>query len=133
MTADQFKGVIAAYIAREQRLSDQYKADIEKHKQESMDALKMEYGDNHEATVNKAAEFIRAIGSQMGEGKAEEFSKWLDDTKFGDDPMVIRLFAAAAKLISEDTLHTGEGGEDDGRPVTDDGKPRLKFKSMGDK
>jgi hypothetical protein len=133
LTGEQFKGVMGRYIERELKLTEQYRNDIKKHREESMDALKMEFGDQHEDKVNRAAGVIKALGEKMGEGKAEEFNKWLDDTKFGDDPMVIRLFAAAAELISEDLLHTGGSGDgDETRPTTPDGKPRLKFPSMGD-
>lgn len=134
LTAEQFKGLMGHYFERETGLLDKAREEIKTHREESMNALKMEWGDKADEKINRSGSFIRAIGQKMGEGKMEDFVKWLNDTKFGDDPMVIRLFAAAADLISEDTLMTGnreEGGET--RPTTQDGKPRLIYPSMGDK
>lgn len=132
-TADQFKGLMGHYIERETGLMEKMREQIKTNREESMNALKMEWGDQTDEKVGKSGSFIRTIGEKMGEGKSEEFAKWLDDTKFGDDPMVIRLFATAAELISEDALALGsQENEGEKRPTTPDGKPRLKFESMGD-
>lgn len=134
LTPDQFKGVLGRYFEREKQGIEAYQNDIKKHREESMEALKMEYGDKLDEKVSRAAGFIRAVGEKMGEGKTDEFNKWLDDTKFGDDPMVIRLFALAADLIGEDTLILGNREkESETRPIGQDGKARLRFTSMGDK
>jgi hypothetical protein len=133
LTAEQFRGLMGHYFEREMTNMDKMREEIKTHREESMNALKMEYGDATDQKISKAAEFIRTIGGKMGEGKSEEFNRWLDDTKFGDDPMVIRLFAAAAELISEDVV-IQRGGDDasEKRPIGSDGKHRLRFKSMGE-
>lgn len=133
LTQEQFKGVMNHYLEREKRLADQYRADIEKHREESLKQLKMEYGDAYEAKAKSASDFLLALSEKLGGDKVDAFRKWLDDTKFGDDPMVIRLLATAAELISEDAFIQGDKRLPEGqRPMGQDGKPRLKFNSMGD-
>jgi hypothetical protein len=133
VTNDQFKALMGYYFDRETARMDQMREDIKSHREESMNALKMEYGDKTEEVINKSARFLRAVGEKMGEGKTDEFVKWLNETKFGDDPMVIRLFSAAAKFIGEDVFIQGDGGENPSeRPMGNDGKPRLRFQSMGE-
>ena len=133
LTAEQFKGLMGHYFERESRRMESMRNDIKTHREESMNALKMEYGDKADEKIGNSAKFLLAIGDRMGEGKKDKFVEWLNETKFGDDPMVIRLFATAAELISEDTLIQGnrEQGSDK-RPTTPDGKHRLRFESMGD-
>jgi len=133
LTQEQFKAVMGHYIERETRLAEQYKADIEAHREESMNQLKMEFGDSAEEKIQKASQFLVGLGEKLGGDNVEKVRAWLDDTKFGDDPMVIRLLSKAAELISEDLFIKGEHRNDGGeRPKGVDGEPRLKFTSMGD-
>lgn len=134
MPVEQFKKVMDHYITREKRLADQYNADIEKHREESMTELKKLYGDQFEAKCRSANVFLDAIGRKLGEDGYKNFRSWLDETKFGDDPMVIRLLAKASELISEDSYidKGGDGTPPKERPKMDDGSPRLTFPSMGD-
>jgi DNA-binding transcriptional MerR regulator len=131
---NNFKKIMDHYVEREKRIADQYNADIDRHRQESEDELKRLFGDRYESKCKSANVFLDAIGKKLGEQDYGKFRKWLDDTKFGDDPMVIRLFAKASELISEDsyitnTEHRTNEGE---RPKSVDGSPRLRFESMGD-
>ena len=130
---DHFKRVMDYYFAREKRLIDNFKADESRHREEAEGELKRLFGDRYEAKVQKANVFLDAIGKNLGEEDYGKFRKWLDDTKFGDDPMVIRLLAKASELISEDTFIKGDQRTKEGeRPLGTDGQPRLKYKSMGD-
>ncbi|NIS52203.1 MAG: hypothetical protein GWN94_14000, partial [Phycisphaerae bacterium] len=118
LTQEQFKGVMNHYLDREKRLADQYRADIERHREESLKQLKMEYGDAYEEKAKSASNFLIALGDRLGGNNVDAFRKWLDDTKFGDDPMVIRLLATAAELISEDAFIKGDRRQPEGeRPM----------------
>lgn len=133
LTQEQFKGVLGHYIERESRLAEQYRNDIKAHREESMNQLKMEFGDAAEEKIQKASQFLVSLGEKLGEQNMENFRKWLDDTKFGDDPMVIRLLSKAAEFISEDVFTKGgHRTDEDTRPKSMDGGHRLRFKSMGD-
>ncbi len=133
LTQDQFKAVMGHYVERETRLAESYKADILKHREEAEKQLKMEYGDAYEAKTQKASNFLLALGEKLGGENVDAFRKWLDDTKFGDDPMVIRLLSAASELISEDALIKGDNRTPNNeRPIGSDGKARLRFESMGE-
>ena len=133
LPVDQFKRIMDHYMDREKRLMENFKADELKHREESENELKRLFGDKYEATVKRANVFLDAVGKKLGDENYDEFRKWLDDTKFGDDPMVIRLLAKATELISEDTYISGDSTTQTGeRPINADGTPRLRFKSMGD-
>lgn len=134
LTQAQFEGVMKAYLEREIRLAEQYKDDIKAHRESAYSELRQEFGDTADEKLKKAGQILSALGDKLGEGMKDKFAKWMDDTKFGDDPMAIRILAAASEFISEDLWATGEHetGEIE-RPASADGGHRLKFRSMGDK
>ena len=57
---------------------------------------------------------------------------FLEDTRFGDSPQVVRFIAKLSDLISEDVFKKpGSGSDGDGGPeVGEDGRPMLSFPSM---
>ena len=60
-----------------------------------------------------------------------DFKQFLEDTRFGDNPQVIKFFAKMSALLSEDAFNKpGTGGGAPSKPRTEDGRPMLKFPSM---
>lgn len=72
---------------------------------------KKDLGTGYQEELKYAAKFIdRIAGPELG----KEVRKLLDDTKMGNHPALAKLFIAAGKAISEDTLEVGsskEGGD----------------------
>jgi len=93
------------------------------------------WGDKAQENV----ELAHRAALKMGEaaGISEEFQKYLNDSGLGNDPMLIRVFAAAGRGMAEDVAgDTGLKGKAEGQEGFDrgeDGRPILKFPSMEDK
>ena len=96
--------------------------------QEGEKALKTEWG----AEYDKKLESAKSVLNH--EKVADpEFKKFLEDTRLGDNPQIIKFFAKMSELISEDAFNkpgTGGGADSDTRHKTDDGRPMLTFPSM---
>ena len=119
---------VADYIAQEKAMNDS----IQAHRTESENALKTKWGADYDKNFEMTKGFMANIGKLLGKGEVQEpFTKFMEDTRFGDETMVLEVFHALSKVISEDSMQTGESGTD-----TDvinrgaDGRPMLKFKSM---
>ena len=96
--------------------------------EEGEKALKTEWGADYEKN-------LEAAKSVLNHEKVADadFKQFLEDTRLGDNPQVIKFFAKMSSLISEDTFNkpgTGDGAGSDNRPRTDDGRPMLTFPSM---
>jgi hypothetical protein len=65
---------------------------------------------------------------------AESFfgSEFVKKTDLGNSPDLIRGLYKIAKQMGEDRFKTGGAPNQGSRPVGEDGRPRLKFPSMGD-
>lgn len=74
--------------------------------QKGIEALKSEWGESWDKEVRSANLFLKEVGG-------DKMSKYIAESGLGNDPMVIRLCAAAAKLMGEDKLR--EGGISDNR------------------
>ncbi len=74
-----------------------YKATAEREATEAMDALKTEWGDGYETKIALAK-------SAMATFADEGFIKMLNETKLGNNPQLIKLFAEVGKGMSEDKI-----------------------------
>jgi hypothetical protein len=88
--------------------------------------LKTEFGDQYDKKIESAKTFLN--NEKLAD---DNFRQFLETSRFGDNPNVIRFFSKVSELISEDVFGkpgTGDGGEKTER--TEDGRPMLKFPSM---
>ena len=99
---------------------------IEAKRTEGETALKTEWGADYEKKLESAKSVLNH------EKVADpEFKKFLEDTRLGDNPQVIKFFAKMSELISEDAFNKpGTGDEAPTTPRTEDGRPMLRFPSM---
>ena len=99
---------------------------IEAKRTEGETALKTEWGADYEKKLESAKSVLNH------EKVADpEFKKFLEDTRLGDNPQVIKFFAKMSELISEDAFNKpGTGDEAPALPRTEDGRPMLSFPSM---
>lgn len=119
LTQEQYEGVVKFDIARLTRAAEE--ADVQMR--QAREALQKEWKQDFDTNLAKAK-----MVSDLVFG--EEFTKSVD---LGNNPAFIRGLYALSRKMSEDTLKIGgmpAGG--DTRPKGEDGKPRLKFPSMGD-
>jgi hypothetical protein len=102
LTQKQVEAAIGWYAETEAaRVAEELKADEAEH-QAAVAALKTEWGAEYDAKVSLAKQAVVAFGG-------EALAKWMNETGLGDDPVLIRTFAAAGKLVTEDSLR-GKGG-----------------------
>ena len=122
----QFGQLMGLQVTSQKEALTALKTQMEKRQAESETALKTEWGDNYEKKLESARRVLNH--EKIAD---EEFKKFLEDTRFGDHPRVIKLFAKMADLISEDTFNKpGTGEQQPSQPRTEDGRPMLKFPSM---
>ena len=98
MSEAQFKAFAAPYIEA-QRQVEQSMAQAE---QAGIDGLKTEWGGQFDENVQTAK---RALKQFAG----EEFLAFLDQSRLGNNPIMIKTFVAIGKAISEDKLIEGDG------------------------
>lgn len=118
LTQAQYERLVAFDQARFVRAAEENAAEIAAAKE----ALQKEWKQDFEANLGRARKV-----SEMIFGK--EFTEASD---LGNNPAFVRGLFTLATRMSEDTLKLGVIPAGDTRPKTDDGKPRLKFPSMGD-
>ncbi|OEU68400.1 MAG: hypothetical protein BBJ57_02220 [Desulfobacterales bacterium PC51MH44] len=125
----QFSALMGMEAARDASAREMIKNNIENYNTESQKALKAEWGDKYEAKLDSAKRVLSH--ESFADGK---FKQFLNDTRFGDNPEVIRFFSKLSDLISEDAFQKpGTGGQVPGQKLGEDGRPMLKFPSMEDK
>ncbi len=126
ITQAQFGELMKLEVSRHTKALEAVKQNQESYQQTAEVELKTEWGDNYEKNRESAKNLLNhEVVSDAG------FKKFLEDTRFGDNPQVIRFFSKLAGLISEDAFKkpgTGDGGNESER--TEDGRPMLKFHSM---
>jgi len=91
----------------------------------ALEALKGEWGQQFQERVELAHRAAKALGG-------DEFIDYLEQSRMGDNPHLVRAFYEAGRRMAEDTLHdTGfsppKGRE---RERTESGRPMLDFPSM---
>lgn len=99
-----------------------FNTDAEARKKASddgMEALKKEHGD-------KYPEYVKTVDRAVQKFGGEEFQKFMDDSGFGNNPVIVKTFYNIGKAMGEDTLAGGEFGGGD-RKVGTDGMPVLEY------
>lgn len=124
LTQTQFERVVNFEVARSQRLTEQMRNDVRQHREESETALKKEWGANYDQKLETAKRVFNKFAD-------DTIRKMVEDTRFGDNPEVIRFMAKIGEVLSEDVLieqsrTSQEGGMD--RDIA--GRPMLTFPSM---
>lgn len=100
LTKDQAKNLATEYFAYSQEVEQSIHQLVEKAEKDGIDTIRKEWGadfDSNLVTAKKAA--IRFGG--------EDFAKYLEDTKLGSHPAMLRMMHSVGKAISEDTLIEG--------------------------
>jgi len=122
----QFTELMSLEVNRQNKALEKVNKDIEIARNTAEAELKTDWGDKYEQKIEAAK------GVLNHESIADDkFKQFLEDTRFGDNPQVIRLFAKLADLISEDTFRKpGTGDEGNKSPIGEDGRPMLRFPSM---
>ena len=124
----QFAKIMEFNVTSQKQAFEKLNQTIAAKQQEGEKALKTEWGTEYEKKLESAKSVLNH------EKVADpEFKKFLEDTRLGDNPQVIKFFAKMSELISEDAFNkpgTGDGAESDNRHRTDDGRPMLTFPSM---
>jgi hypothetical protein len=118
MTQAQYEAMVKFDLARMSRAAESVDADIAKAKERLVSEWKSDYEKNL-GMAKKAADAVFG----------PEFSQRVD---IGNDPQIIKGLYLIATKMREDTFRAGGTPAGDLRPTGNDGKPRLKFPSMGD-
>ncbi len=114
-------------VARSQKIQEQMRNDVRTHRQEAETSLKEQWGEKYDERVETA----KRVFNRFADDKIKQM---VEDTRFGDNPEVIRFMAAIGEVLSEDVLVGGKTQtESEGRQVGIDGKPMLSFPSMEEK
>lgn len=122
----QFDAIMKMDVERSQKTTASIKQAIETHRAEAEKTLKTEWGADYDKNVEAAKSVINH--EKLVDA---DFKKFLNDTRFGDNPQVIKYFARLAKSISEDSFIKPGGGTFAKAPATgEDGRPMLQFPSM---
>uniref|UniRef100_A0A6M3LAJ3 Uncharacterized protein n=1 Tax=viral metagenome TaxID=1070528 RepID=A0A6M3LAJ3_9ZZZZ len=100
----------------------------QKRQQEAVEALKTEWGTSYPVKMQAAQKAFATFSEHLGEG----FKTWLEQSRMGDDPQMLKLFEFLGRTISEDTMSFTAGLTSGGREVRRDeaGRPILNYKSM---
>ena len=86
--------------------------------------MKTEWGDSSDANMKMAQDAVARIGG-------DELKTFLNESRLGNNPLMIKMFHRIATAISEDSLITGsQNANADARQMGVGGKPMLKFKPM---
>ena len=121
LTQKQMDAAVGWYAENETaRIQEELAADAAEH-QASVAALKTEWGQEYDAKVALARQAVMAFGG-------EKLAAWMNETGLGDDQTLIRAFAAAGKLVSEDSIR-GKGGMQTSNPQQE-AEAKIKEKEM---
>lgn len=95
-------------------------------------SLKTEWGNDFDGNLTLAKRAFNKVGELAG--VKDEFAKFMDDSKLGNNPLFVKVFHAMGKAMSDDTAldtdGTPGGVSDKDVPRGPDGRPRLHFPSM---
>lgn len=104
------------------RMQQAYKAQ-EQAETQAVESLKTEWGVNFKKNVTLAQRAVEKIGGP-------DLKKFLDESRLGNNPQLVKMFHKIGESISEDSLFTGGGNNVTERPTMPDGSPMLRFPSM---
>lgn len=124
LTQKQFESVVNFEVLRSEKMKTAMKEDVRQHREESEMALKREWGTNYDQKMETAKKVFNRFAD-------DKIKQMVEDTRFGDNPEVIRFMAKIGEVLSEDVLvdnkQTPPSGEMD-RDIA--GRPMLSFPSM---
>ena len=104
LTPKQASGIFDEYNAITlAQLGDQLKASDLASSNEMTD-LKKEWGAAWDAKLDTATRAMVAFGD-------DTFRKWLDVTKLGDNPMMLKIFSSIGEKLMESSTDLGDGGK----------------------
>ena len=122
----QFGELMNFNVSAQKKALEAHTKQINAKHDEAEAELKAEWGANYEKNIASAMSLLNH------ESVADEdFKQFLNDTRFGDNPKVVKFFHKLSGLISEDTFTKpgkGDGGDNLQRDET--GRVMLKFPSM---
>ena len=126
----QFSELMNLEVSRNEAAKEAHRKRIEDNQTQAENALKAEWGEKYEQKVESAKSILNHQ-SLMDDG----FKDFLEDTRFGDNPQVVKFFAKLSDLISEDAfVKPGTGTERTSTvQLGEDGQPMLNFPSMDKK
>ena len=101
LTQDQVNAIVDENVATGQASAESRAAKIEEVRNKSINGLKDEWGPSYEENVDLARKAINAAGDKS-------FVDFLNNTRLGDNPTVIKFFHGLGKLISEDAFLKGK-------------------------
>jgi len=124
LTPEQYQAIMKFEVERETALAQNMKADIEKTQQETEKKLKEDWGNNYEKNLETAKKVMLKFAD-------DEFKQFVRDTRFGDNPQVIKFLAQIGESFSEDVLIGPKTRSNVyHRPKDESGRPMLSFPSM---
>jgi hypothetical protein len=121
----QFAELMNLEVQRDAKAREAVRVSIESARAAGEAALKTEWGESYEKKLEAAK---GALNHEKLSDPA--FKQFLEDTRFGDNPQVIKYFEKLSNLISEDTFNKPGKGDKGGPRIGEDGRPMLSFPSM---
>lgn len=103
--AKQAAGLYKMYNEYQTALHNNITQSEQQSIQQAQEALKKEWGSKYDDNTNLA---IKAINTFADDG----FKKYLEETRLGNHPAMVKMFANIAAKISEDSFIKGDGGSD---------------------
>jgi len=111
LTAAQAKALYDAYTAEVQAAIEARQVESDKAIQDAEKVLRDEWGDDYDAKLELARRVVVEFGG-------DEFKALLDASGLGNDPRVVKVFAAIGEKYAEDTALRGQPGQ----PPREEGK-----------
>lgn len=96
---------------------------VNEAKQEAEAALKKEWGEKYAGNLEIAKRAVREFGG-------EEITKFLETSRLGDNPLIVKLFNQIGQAMMEDQFKSGNLKDGKERETGIDGGPMLDFPSM---
>jgi len=123
MTQQQYAEILQFNVDRESRMMEKMKSNIAADHEAGVESLKKAWGASYEENTELAKRVFRTFAD-------DDMKKMIEDTKFGDNPQVVRLFHAIGAKLSEDVLQPISNKNTPAQNVDEMGRPMLQFNSM---
>lgn len=133
LTQEQAQQLTERFLGNSLEQWNESQSAIQKKQEDAKSELQKAWGNDYDANIELAKRGAERAGELAG--IKDDFIKFMEDSRLGDDPIFVKIFYGIGKAISEDSALFGDSaqrGSSDG-PVGPDGRRRLKFPSMGDK
>lgn len=120
LTQDQYGKALNFQVQRELRIAEALNNQMAASRTAAEDSLKKEWGVNYDQNLELAKQVFKRFSD-------DATTQFMEDTKFGNNPQVLRLFHQIGTVLSEDVLKSVrkppplDGGEKDeaGRSMLD--------------